>query len=60
MPPSPSKSQILSEIAHYQAQLAKLPLQSDNPDDLIAREIFEGLLQSRREDLKRREQQQRS
>ncbi|MGE0079707.1 MAG: hypothetical protein AB7U81_00250 [Thiohalomonadaceae bacterium] len=55
--PTPSKAQLLNEIAHYQAQLAKLPLHSNDPDDLIAREIYETLLQNRREDLERVEQQ---
>jgi hypothetical protein len=43
-----SESEILTDIDHFEAQLAKLPPDSSNADDQIARQIFESLLEHRR------------
>lgn len=48
-----TEPEILSDIDHYESQLAKVPPGSTDSDDLIARQIFETLLAHRHEALRR-------
>jgi hypothetical protein len=48
-----TEAEILNDIDHYESQLAKVPPGSVNSDDLIARQIFETLLEQRQQALRR-------